>query len=32
MTRSNDPEMKKMVDVLGNIIVERQIQADKTDK
>ena len=32
MTRSNDPEMKKMVDVLGNIIVERQIRADKTDK
>jgi hypothetical protein len=31
MVNSNDPEMKKMVDKLGNIVVERQTRADKTN-
>ena len=29
MVNSNDPEMKKMVDTLGNLVVERQTRADK---
>jgi hypothetical protein len=31
MVNSNDPEMKKMVDTLGNIVVERQKRADKSE-
>lgn len=29
MVNSSDPEMKKMVDILGDIIVERQLKEDK---
>jgi len=32
MANSTDPEMKKMFNTLGNIIVERQIKADKSNK
>ena len=32
MSKSKDPEMKKMLDLLGNIIVERQARADKKQK
>lgn len=32
MAKSNDPEMKKMLHTLSNIIVERQTKADRSYK